>query len=458
MKVIICGAGQVGLNIAAYLSAEGNDVTVIDSDPYLIQEINQNLDVRGITGMASHPQVLENAGAKTADMIIAATYSDEVNMVACQVAHSLFNIPKKIARIRSQAYKDPIWSNLFSRHHMPIDLIISPEIEVARAISERLIVPGSFNVVPMEDGKIQIVGVLALENCPIKNTPISHIPSLFSEIHFKILMIIRDNRPFIPNETDQILENDEVYFVAPTIELTRVMAAFGHDEPEARRVVIFGGGNIGLYLASLIEKSHSKIKCKIIEINEARAQYLNEALPNTIILNGDGLDVDILEEAHIDKTEVVVAVTNDDEANILGSMLAKKFGAKRAITLINKTTYSPLFSSLGLDAVVSPRAITVSAILQYVRRGKIRAIRSLREDLAEVIEIEVTEKSMAANMTLGELDWPSHQASIGLIIRDGEFLIPDEDDSFKAGDRVVILSMQGCANIIENLFASAVEL
>ena len=253
MRVIICGAGQVGYNIAEYLAKEENDVTVVDIGRELISRINDELDVNAILGHASNPDTLKLAGANDADMIVAVTQSDEVNMVACQIGHSLFGIPKKIARVREQAYLQPEWSNLFSRAHMPIDVIISPEVIVAQDIYQRLAVPGTTFVNILADGLAHMIGVVCEEDCPVINTPLGQLNNLFPDLSFQVLAILRDNKPIIPDETDQLEVDDEVFFIVDTKHLKRVMTAFGHEEDEARRIVIAGGGNIGITLAKLIQ-------------------------------------------------------------------------------------------------------------------------------------------------------------------------------------------------------------
>ncbi|MEE8293430.1 MAG: Trk system potassium transporter TrkA, partial [Kiloniellales bacterium] len=255
MQVIICGAGQVGSNIARYLAAsEDADITVIDRSPQLIHKIVDSLDVKGLVGFASHPDVLERAGAADADMVIAVTYADEVNMVACQICHSLFDVPTKIARVRHQSYLDPMWANLFSRDHMPIDVIISPEIEVARAIARRLELPGAFEVIPLADGKVSLIGVHCTEECPILDTPLRQLTGLFPDMHIVVIGISRDGQGIVASGDDELRVGDNVYFVAETGHIPRAMPAFGHEETEARRVIIVGGGNIGLYLAQNVEK------------------------------------------------------------------------------------------------------------------------------------------------------------------------------------------------------------
>ena len=456
MKVIVCGAGQVGSNIARYLATENNDVTVIDQSPELIQKISDTLDVQAMVGFASHPNVLEQAGAADADMIIAVTLADEVNMVACQVAHSLFNVPTKIARVRNQSYLAPIWADLFSREHMPIDVIISPEIEVARAVARRLQVPGAFDMIPLADGKVRVIGVICTDNCPILHTPLRQLTGLFPDLNLEVVAIVRNDKPIIPGGDDQMLPGDEVYFVADTRHLGRAMAAFGHEETEARRIIILGGGNIGLCLAEELEAKHPQVSARIVEVDRGRAQYIAKRLNRTMVLHGDGLDPEILEEANVRAAETVVAVTNDDEGNILASLLAKRYGCQRAITLINKTTYSPLVTTLGIDAVVSPRTITVSTILQHVRRGRIRAVHSLREGFAEVIEAEALETSSLINTPLREIKLPTG-VIVGAIVRGEEVIIPRPSTVIKPHDRVIILAAVGQVKKVEKMFAVRLE-
>lgn len=456
MKVIVCGAGQVGSNIARYLASEGNNVTVIDQSAELIQKISDTLEVQAMVGFASHPNVLEAAGAADADMIIAVTLADEVNMVACQVAHSLFNVPTKIARVRHQSYLQPIWADLFSREHLPIDVIISPEIEVARAVARRLQVPGAFDMIPLADGRVRVIGVVCGQNCPIINTPLRQLTGLFPDLNIEIIAIVRNDKPIIPSGDDQMLAGDEVYFVCDTNHVTRAMAAFGHEEPEARRVIILGGGNIGLCLAEEIEEKHPGVSARIVEVDRRRAQLVAQRLNRTMVLHGDGLDPDILEEANVRATETVVAVTNSDEGNILASLLAKRYGCQRAITLINKTTFQPLVHPLGIDAVVSPRSITVSSILQHVRRGRIKSVHSLREGFAEVIEAEALETSTLINMPLKDIRMPAG-VIVGAIVRGADVIIPRPSTVIKPHDRVIILAEVGQVKKVEKMFAVRLE-
>ena len=455
MKVIICGAGQVGYHIASYLASEQNDVTVIDQAPELIARVNETLDVQAFVGNASQPDVLENAGASDADMIIAVTFADEVNMVACQVAHSLFNVPTKIARIRQQSFLEPVWADLFSRDHMPIDVIISPEIEVAQAISRRLAVPGAFDMIPLAEDKVRVIGVRCTEDCPIVHTPLRQLTELFPELHIVVVGIVHEENAFIPKSTDQMYPGDEVYFVADTDHVPRALAAFGYQEQEAHRMVIIGGGNIGLNLAKLIEATPD-MTARIVERDQARARKIASMLPDTMVTWGDGLDAEILEEINIRSADTVVAVTDDDETNILGSLLAKRYGVERTIALANKTTYSSLVTTLGIDVLVNPRAITVSTILQHIRRGRIRAVHSLRDGFGEIIEAEALETSPLVGSQIREGKLPSG-VIIGAIVRDGEVVIPRGDTDVRARDRVILLATAGSVKKVEKLFAVRLE-
>ena len=456
MKVIICGAGQVGFHIARHLAAESNDVTVIDQSAELIRRVSDSLDVQAMVGHASHPDILEKAGARDADMIIAVTYADEVNMVACQVAHSLFDVPTKIARVRAQSYLQPIWADMFSRAHMPIDVIISPEIEVARAVSRRLEVPGASDMVSFADDKVRVIGVRIDADCPIINTQLRQLTELFPGMSIRVLGIFRGGKAITPTGDDQMVPGDEVYFAADRGHVKRAMAAFGHEEREARRLIVLGGGNIGLFLAKQFEEHHHGVSVKIIEANPARAEVVADELSRTVVLRGDALDSDILREANVQATETIVAVTNDDQVNVLASLLAKRHGCQRAVALINNASYGPLVISLGVDVVVNPRAITVSTILQHIRRGRIRQVHSVLDGAAEVIEGEALETSTLVGTPLNEIRLPAG-IIVGAILRDGEVMIPRGDTAVTAGDRVVVFAAAGMVKKVEQMFSVRLE-
>ncbi len=469
MKVVICGAGMVGTGIARQLAAEGNDVTIIDNNEKLIQQVEETLDVRGLVGHASHPDVLERAGAGDADMLIAVTFSDEVNMIATQVAHSLFAVPRKIARVRARAYLDPGWQNLFSRDHMPIDVIISPEIEVGKAVLRRLRIPGAFETIDFCEGRVQVVGVRIVEGSPIDARPIKELRALFEERRFMVIAISRDTREegedgtvkvrtsfFVPTMDDQMKAGDEVYFVAPREEVENTLALFGHDEVKAHHVVIVGGGNIGVYVARELEKPESRTRVKLIEQSKAKAEGAADALERTVVLAGSGLDQAILREAGADQAQTVIAVTNDDQVNILTALMARQVGAKRTITLINNPQYGPLLQSLDIGAYLDPRATTVSTILQHVRRGRIKMLHSIRNGAGEVIEAEALETSPLVGRPLRDAKLPAGIA-IGAIMRGQEVLAPNDGLEIKTGDRVVLFAQRDMVRKVEQLFRVSIE-
>ena len=456
LKVIICGAGEVGYNLAGYLSTEGNDVTVIDQSKELIKRVSESLDVAGIIGHASQPEVLENAGIRDCEIIIAVTQVDEINMVACQVAHSLFNVPTKIARIRSQSYLQPIWSQMFARNHLPIDVVISPEIEIAKSITRDLEIPGAMEVIPLSDDKIRLVGVRIENDTPLINTPLRQLTSLFPELDITVVGIKRGDTVIVPHSEDQMLPGDEAYFVIPSVQCKRAMAAFGHEEPETRRAVICGGGNIGLILAKELEKEHPEINIKIIESNLIRAQNISAELENSIVLNGNVLEPDILFEAGVEKSEVIITLTNDDETNILAALLGKKCGSQRAIALVNKSNYNTLMGPLGIDVVINPKAITVSQVLSYVRRGRIHSVHSIQENFGELIEADALDTSTIVGKPLKEIDLPSN-TRFGAIMRNDQVIVPGPQTIIEGGDRVILFAAKEAVPKVERLFSVRLE-
>lgn len=456
MKIIVCGAGQVGFSISRQLAMENNDVTVVDVSADLIRRISDSLDAQGVVGHASRPDVLDRAGATDADMLIAVTQSDEVNMVACQVAHSLFQVPIKVARIREQSYLDPSWADLYAREHLPIDVIISPEIEVARAITRRLKVPGAFEMIPLAEDKVRMLGVRCEDNCPLINTPIRQLTQLFPDLNMIIVGILRDDRPTYVTGTDELMVGDDVYFVVETQHVGRAMTAFGHDEPHARRLLICGGGNVALLLAQEIERDYPWIGAKIIEADSDRAAVVASILSGTVVLHGDVLDPEILEEAGVSLCDTVVAVTDDDETNILCSVLAKRHGAGRAITLVNKGTYESLVSTLGIDVVVSPRNITASTILQQIRRGRIHAVHALREGFGELIEAEALETSPLVGTPLKDVKLPTG-VMVGAVVRNGQVINPRGTTIVQNKDRVILFAASEAVRKVERLFSVRLE-
>ncbi|MDI9637180.1 Trk system potassium transporter TrkA [Geitlerinema splendidum] len=410
----------------------------------------------GIVGFASHPDVLARAGLADADMIIAVTFADEVNMVACQIAHSLFNVPLKIARVRSKSYLNPEWTDLYKPDNMPIDLIISPELEVAQAIGRGLDFPGTFEAIPFADNMIQLVGIRCKEKAPILNTPLRLLESLFPKLDLSVLFIVRGDAGFIPTGSDQLEAGDEVYLLLPQKNFTHGIEAFGFNEVRSQRLLILGGGNVGLCLAEEIEANHPDISLMLVENDKERATFVANQLSRTIVLRGDALDREILREANAKIANKVVAVTSDDKVNILSSLLAKRMGAEQTMALINSSSYSSLITSLGIDSLISPKALTVSTILQYVRRGRIRTVHSIRDNFGEVIEAEAVSTSNVLGMSIEEINI-SRSLLVGAIVRDGQLLPPKKDTLIKVHDRIILIVTSSAIKRFEKLFSVRLE-
>lgn len=456
MKIIICGAGQVGSSIAQHLAGENNDVTVIDCDESLVEKIRDTLDVTTMVGNASHPGTLERAGAMEADMLIAVTRYDEVNMVASQVAHSLFNVPMKIARVRNQNYLDPVWSDLYRADHLPIDVIISPEREVAQAIVRRLHEPGAIDMIPFADGRLKVIEVRCMLDCPVLGLPLNLVMKRAQGLKMSLIGVLQKDQFHLPKPDTMLSAGDDVYFVVDNADTKAALELFGHEEKEARRVIILGGGNVGLFVAQELERNDHGTKVKIIEHSKKRAEEIVGRLSRTVVIHGSGLDKDILQEANVDITETFISITNDDEVNILGSLLAKRYGSKRDITLVNNNSYVPLLPNLGIDITINPRETTISSILQHVRRGKIRAVHSIRDGVAEIVEAEALETSPIIGKSIEMLDLPDG-VLVGAIVRGEEVIIPEEQTVIQEHDRLVILSVADQVRKVERILSVSLD-
>ncbi len=454
MKVIICGAGQVGLGIAERLAGEANDVSIIDSDAGLCARANERLAVRAIQGNGAHPDVLAQAGARDADMLIAVTLYDEVNMVACQVANTLFDIPTRIARIRAQTYLQEDWSQLFAAPGMAIDYVISPEIEVGTAVLRRLELPGAFETFSFADGNITALGISCGPDCPVVDTTLTGLADLFPDLAAVIVAIIRDGELHVARSGDRLKEGDDIYVVAPTESVPRVLKIFGHDETQARRIIIAGAGNIGFYVANALEKNEPPMRAKLIEARRDRAEAVAEQLSKTVVLHGSSLSEQLLREADVQSAETLVAITNDDQVNILTSVLAKQLGCERAICLANSPGYATIMRSFGIDAQVNPREITTSRILQFVRRGRIRGVHAVHNGRGELLEGEALETSPVIGRPIESLDIPSGIRVAG-VWRDGKSVKVRGDTELKPKDRVIMFARAELVRDVEKLFRVA---
>lgn len=456
MKLIICGAGQVGWQIAKHLASENNDITVIDKDFELVRRLTNSLDVAGVTGLASHPHILERAGAKDADMIIAVTLSDEVNMVVCQVAHSVFSIPRKIARVREQSYLAVDYSDLYRAEHMPVDFIISPEKEVANAAIKRLQSPAAFETESFLDGSAQLIGLKLASDCAVLETPLRQLSELFSTLEAIVVGIRRNRTLFIPSPEDQLFAGDEAYIFCAQDDVKRIFEIFGKVEESSERIIIIGGGNVGLEVALQLENNFSQYHVKIIEKNRKRAEKIADKLEKTIVLNGDGLDIDLLEEANIDKVDAVLAITDDDKTNMLSCTRAKASGCSTTIALVNEPSLTSLLSPMGVDGFISPKTTTVSSILQHIRQGLVKAVYSIGDAEAEVIEAQVLGTSSLAGQAVRDIKWPKGSI-LGVIKINGETLIPKGDTKIQEGALITIFALSKDIPDIEAMLQVGVD-
>ena len=453
MNIIICGAGKVGFSISKQLSAQGHSITVIDQSSEDIKKINDTQDVKGIVGRASLPTVLENAGAENADMIIAVTRNDETNMIVCQLASSLFNISKKIARIRTKDFLEGKWSKLYNKSSIPIDVIISPEIEVAKSLFRRLEAPGALDNVPFAKDKVKMLEISIEKNCPIINTPLKNLTEKFPDFKANILGALRKDKFIFLKKNDTMQEGDNVYLVVSSEQLNQILKAFGHEEKTSKKILIIGGGNIGLHLAKMLEANFEGARIKIIEKNKQRAEEIAAELSSTIVINGDALDEDILKEANLEDSETVLALTNDDENNIMACVLTEKTGPKkRTIAIVNKSNYSLLQSSLNIDDLVDPRMTTVSSIMEHVHRGTIATVYSLLDGEYEFIEAKIMEKSELLNKKIKESNLPE-DIRIGAVVRKDKVIIPRSDFTFEKDDLIVFLAKREHLKEVEDIFS-----
>ncbi len=452
MNIIICGAGRVGFTIAKLLSEQNHSITVIDQSSEDIQKINDSLDVKAIVGKATYPSVLEQANAKDADMIIAVTRNDEINMLICQIAYSIFKIQKKIARIRSQDYLNPKFSKVYSKENLPIDVIISPELEIAKSVQRKLEAPGAMDNVPFADNKIRLLEISVNKSCPLIDIKLNDLTKKYPKLEANILGVIRNDKFIYLKKNDVLKENDKAYVIINSLQMELTLSAFGHNEKIANKILIIGGGNIGFNLAKNIENSLDSVRIKIIEKSKERAEFIASQLNNSIIINGNGLDEDVLSEANLEEIETVLALTNDDEDNLMVSVLVEKFSKdKRTMALINKPNYSLLQSSLKIDDLIDPRMNTVSSILKHVHKGTIETAYSILDGEYEVIEAEIIETSELINKELKNSNLPQ-EIKIGAILRDKDIIIPRSNFVFQKNDVVVFVSKKDQISLVENMF------
>ncbi len=436
MKIIILGAGQVGSSVAANLVNEENDITLVDINPAALQLISERYDLRTITGIASHPSVLAKAGAKDADMILAVTNSDEVNMIACQVAYTLFHTPIKIARIRGLEYLKS--TALFAQEALPVDVLISPEQLVTEYIKRLIAHPGALQVVDFADGKAQMVALRASYSGMLVGHSLRDLKQQLPGIEYKIFIIFRSGQAVIPNGETVIEADDEIFFISSQRSIRKLLQLIRNKEKPYKRIMIAGGGNIGLRLAESLE---DKYRVKLIELDPASARLASEKLKNTIVLNGDTADEELLNDEDIDKTDVFCALTNADEANIISSMLAKRLGARKVMSLINRAAYVDLVQSNTIDVAISPQLATIGSLLAHVRKGDVVVVHALRRGAAEAIEA-IAHGNQSSSKVVGraikDISLPPG-TTIGAIVRGDDVLMANKRTVIEAEDHVILI-------------------
>lgn len=452
MQIIILGAGQVGATLAETLSKEGHDITLVDIDAERLEELRAQLDIATIQGPGSYPMILRDAGAQSADLLIAVTSSDETNIVACQVAYTLYKTPTKIARIRSRHYQTH--GELFDNHAMPVDVWISPEQIVTHFLKRIIESPGALQALDFANGRVSLIAVNAIEPGPFIGQEINLITKTISKNNFQIVAVFRKNQAIPLHELTKIQRLDEVFFIANKELISKVMQGFGHSTLSIKRVMIAGGGNIGASLAKLLESNYN---LKLIERNESRTQKLVHELNNTTILVGDASDRELLLSENVEYLDVFCALTNNDEINIMSCLQAKHLGARYVIALVTKTAYVELLEAGSeIDIVLSPQQITVGSILKYIRRGDITNLYSLRRGAAEVIEIVAHgdhDTSKVVGRKTSELKLP-YGAILVALVREGKAMIPTTNDLIAPNDKVILfLSEKKALRAVEKLFA-----
>jgi len=451
LKVIIVGAGEVGFHIAQRLSEENQDVVLIDQAPEQIKRVADNLDVQAFLGSGTSPRILKDAGIREADMLLATTDSDEVNLISCLIAKNLNQYLIKVARLRNEEYVNEV-PLLLDKDHLGIDHVINPQAEMVRSVQRLMEIPGASEVIDFVEGRVKLIGVLVDKKSPFAGRKLLS----FTKDEGDILVgaIIRKNQVIIPHGNDRILAEDLVYLVARSQELDQTLALFGIKEKSLRRVIIIGAGQTGQALAR--EMDRAKISTKIIEKDEAICAQLSAGLSNVIVINGDGTDKELLEEENIGSADFLVAITGDEESNILISLLAKGLGTRKTITRVSKLSYLPLMGAIGIDTVVSPRLAAVRAILQYIRPGKILSVAPLKGEHAEAIEAEALETSDIVNKPLHKIKIPKG-VIIGAIFRENEIIIPRGDTVIIPGDRLIIFALQQMLPKLEKLLTVKLE-
>ncbi|MBQ4084448.1 MAG: Trk system potassium transporter TrkA [Alphaproteobacteria bacterium] len=452
MKFIIYGAGQVGRTISKYLSDEKHQVVLIDENKEILDELSSKMDIQTIVGAAVDPSILEEAEAQSADMLISVTRNDERNMMACVEAHTLFNVPFNICRVQSDFYRGPQLEKM--QKSLAVNVMISTEQEVAKSIFRNLKIPSALDLIPFDKEKISFLGLKCLQNAPLAGIKLEDFHEVIPDFSVAVACVVRGEEIIYPSADLYLMPDDEVYFMVENRYVRRILELLGHERNTARKLVIFGGGcKVGMTFAQLLEDSDFDGHVTFIEKNEKEALCLAEKLKDVLVINGDGLSEDILSEVHVDTADVTVALSEDDEENILFSLIAKKKGVSKSFALIQKPLYNSLTSELGLDVAVDPNVVVIATILRYIQKGRIMAVYPLRSGLGELMEVEALSTSKITGRPLGEIKMPDGVWVVG-ILRDNRLVIGTSDLVINAGDIVFCLAKNGKTKDVEALFSA----
>ncbi len=457
MKIIICGAGEVGFSLAKYLSSENMQVTVIDEDIEKLHKMTNAIDVRSIVGKTYNPNILDEAAVKDADLLIAVSESDESNIIACEMAKILFEVPNTIARIKEKELLNEKWLDLFSNKGFKIDNIISPEIEVANMLARLVAVSGAHDLISFAADKVRLIGLKLDESCPVLDTPLGQLTELFPDLNTKIVLMNRDEKVFIPNKMEQLQQNDDIYMIADSNNTKRILSVFGKKLIDSRKIIIIGAGIIAINIAKILEINEPDAEVTIIENNKDKAEKAAIQLEKTNVLLGDAVESDIMIEADIANADIVFSVTNSDEINTLVSILSKKLGAKNCYALLNEDKYQPVIPNLDIDGIISPRELTVSRVLKYIRKAIVSDVHEIKDGSAEIIEFQIKEGSSLLGTEIKYSKLPDN-TYIGAVVRQDKVIAVNGNTSLELGDRVVMCLLHDAIQKVEDFLSEDKEL